>query len=151
MNSGSSFLRYSLTISSISSESVGSKGNLSSQKSHKSLFIFTFISSWIWQFTIGFEFLFPLYSLEDHQGNVTTIINDECRSFSVSPIKCFQCTFPIFRDGFSFPSIDISGLGLDYSCSSMVLGWENVAWTPSDGCSKGMEGFNQDGSLDGHM
>jgi hypothetical protein len=99
--------------------------------------------------------IFGFLTLVNEKGHVSTIIDDEIRPVALAviiwPSEGVEGAFPVLLEGFSLPGKDSGRLITSNSGGCMVLSGENVARAPSDVASEGLEGLDQDGSLNGHV
>jgi len=63
-----------------------------------------------------------LNSLVNHDGGITTIVDQKCGTSVTGPLQCLQSAFPVLFEGLVLPGEDICGLGSDDSSCSVVLG-----------------------------
>ena len=90
----------------------------------------------------------------DQKGHVSTIINDEVASVTLvinRPGDGVQGALPVLLEGLSLPGENGSRSITGDGGSSVVLSGEDVARTPTDVGTHGLEGLDKHGSLDGHV
>ena len=100
------------------------------------------------------EFLELLLSLDTfvhEESGITTIIDKDIGTISIGPCEHLQGAFPVFLEGLTLPGEDVGGLGSDDTGGGVVLGGVNVARGPSDLGAEGVEGLDEDTSLDSHV
>lgn len=71
-------------------------------------------------------------------------------TIGIEPCEQYEGALPVLLLGLTLPCKDINILSLDDTSGGMILGGVDVASVPSDLGAKGMEGLDEDISLDGH-
>jgi len=101
------------------------------------------------------EKVFGLLTFVDKKSHITTIVNDEIGTVSLSiifrPGKSIQCALPVFLKGFSLPRKNSGGFITSDGSSGVILGGEDVARAPSDITSEFLGSLDKDCRLDGHV
>ena len=101
------------------------------------------------------EGVLGLLSLVDEEGHVSSVIDNEVRSISLSiigrPGDGGESALPVLLEGLSLPGEDGGGLIAGDGSGGVVLGREDVAGAPPHISSEVGEGFDEDGSLNGHV
>ena len=86
-----------------------------------------------------------------HVGEVSTIVQDHVQGLVAASEKQGLFDTPVcFLDALSFPGKNANACSSNCR-GSMVLGREDVARAPFHLCAQGNQGFNQYGSLNGHV
>jgi hypothetical protein len=110
---------------------------------------------WVWECSVLKEDVLGLLSLVDDESHVSAIIDNEVRSVALAiifwPGEGVDGAFPVLLKGLSLPRKDGGRLITGDGGGGVVLSGEDVARAPSDVTSEGLEGLDQDGSLDGHV
>jgi len=151
-DTGGGFFRNTDDVLSESSESLGVFRDDLSEEGKKGFFIFRSGLGGIGEGAILFVLLFPLDTLEDEDSSITTIIDNSSGAVTIGEGQGLESAPPVFVEGFTLPGEDSGVLVvLGDGSSSLILSGVDVARAPSDVSTEGLEGFDEDGSLDGHV
>mmetsp|Transcript_14572 Transcript_14572/g.22473 ORF Transcript_14572/g.22473 Transcript_14572/m.22473 type:complete len:433 (+) Transcript_14572:230-1528(+) len=101
------------------------------------------------------EGVLGLLSLVDEEGHISTIIDDDVHTVSLTiilgPGDSVQGALPVLLEGLSLPGKDGSRLVTSNGCGSVILSGENVARAPPDVGTELLQSLDEDGSLHGHV
>jgi len=86
----------------------------------------------------------------DHKSSITTIINNKLGTLHLAPVERTPGAVPVLSKSLSLPGKDRGATG-SKSSSSMVLSAEDVAGSPADLRTKGLESLDKNGGLDRHV
>ena len=87
----------------------------------------------------------------DEESSITTIINQKIGTVKSLPGEHLQGAIPVLIKSLSFPGEDDTSTSLSNSGGGVILGGEDVARSPSNLGTKGLESLNEDSSLNSHM
>lgn len=150
-NTSGGFFRNTDDVLSDSSESLGVFRDDLSEEGEEGFFVFRSGLGGVGEGAILFVSFFPLDTLEDEDSSITTIIDNSSGAVTVREGQGLEGAPPVFFEGFTLPGEDGAGALLGDGSSSLILSGVDVARAPSDFSTEGFEGFDEDGSLDGHV
>ena len=122
-----------------------------SEDSEDLLELFVIGAGWVWELTGLGEVSLGLDTFVDEEGSITTIIDENIWTIAVWPRKHSVGAIPVLLEGLSLPGEDVGGLSLNDGSGGVILGGEDVARSPSDLSTEGLEGLDEDTGLDGHV
>jgi hypothetical protein len=98
--------------------------------------------------------LLSLDTLVDEESHVSTVIDDEVTSVSLSilrPGDGVEGALPVLLKSLTLPGEHGSRAITGNGSGGMILGGEDVAAAPSDLGTKSLQGLDEDSSLNGHV
>ena len=94
---------------------------------------------------------FPLDSLDQKNGGISSVIDDLTRPTAIRPGERIHGQLPVLLQSLSLPGKDLRSARLGHRGRGLVLGGVDVAGTPSDIGAQFGQSLDQNCSLDGHM